>query len=220
MPEFTVKEVRLPELHLPEVKRDEIVRALSGIKVPEVDRAILEPRRRLRSIDLRSLPWRQRAMTGVDAGKLIAAALTAARIARPAARRSRWSPFRRSRWAAVSQSRDSLMAVVRPAPRRSRRRVMVVAIALAAAAGWLLFRNPGFRARLDAAATDARRRMNEMRSAQMAEVDLATGEPLSPAAADVAPSGAAASMDVAVVTSAPTEVTDHTDVTEGAGNPA
>ena len=52
MPEFTVKEVRLPELHLPEVKRDEIVRALSGIRVPEVDRAIAEPRRRLRTLDL------------------------------------------------------------------------------------------------------------------------------------------------------------------------
>src|SRR5512147_1680793 len=83
MPEFSVKEVRMPELHLPEIKRDEIVNALSGIHVPEIDRAMAEPRRRMRNVNLRALPWRQGRMAGVDAGKLIAAAVTAARIARP-----------------------------------------------------------------------------------------------------------------------------------------
>jgi hypothetical protein len=218
MPEFTVKEVRLPELHLPEVKRDEIVRALSGIKVPEVDRAMAEPRRRLRNVDLRTLPWRQRAMTGVDAGKLIAAALTAARIARPASRRSRWSPFGRSRWAAVSRSRDNLVAVVRPAPRRSRRRVMAVVIALAAAAGWMLFRNPGFRARLDGAVSKARLRMDGMRSGGMPDIDLETGEPVAQTTAEVAPSGEI--EDAATRAADVAHVTDGTDVTEGAGNPA
>jgi hypothetical protein len=37
MPEFTVKEVRLPELHLPEIKRDDMVRSLSGVRLPDVD---------------------------------------------------------------------------------------------------------------------------------------------------------------------------------------
>ena len=37
MPELPVKEVRPSELHLPEIKRDEIVRALSEIRMPEID---------------------------------------------------------------------------------------------------------------------------------------------------------------------------------------
>lgn len=179
MPEFTVKEVRLPELHLPEVKRDQIVRALSGIHVPEVDLAKVEPRRRLRNVDLGALPWRRRGMSAADAGRLVAAAVTAARLARPARSRPRWSPFRRSRWDAVSRSRDNLVAVVRPAPRRSRRRLAAVVIAMTAAAAWMLFRNPAVRARLDRAAAGARRRIDEMRNPPAAEVDLATGEPVS-----------------------------------------
>lgn len=178
MPEFTVKEVRLPELHLPEVKRDEIVRALSGIRVPEVDLTKVEPRRRLRNVDLGALPWRRRGMTVADAGRLIATAVTAARLARPARSRPRWSPLRRSRWDAVARSRDNLVAVVRPAPRRSRRRLAAVVIAMTAAAAWMLFRNPAVRARLGRAAADARRRIDEMRNPS-ADVDLATGEPVS-----------------------------------------
>jgi hypothetical protein len=37
MAELPVKEVRPSELHLPEIKRDEIVRALSEIRMPEID---------------------------------------------------------------------------------------------------------------------------------------------------------------------------------------
>jgi hypothetical protein len=209
MPEFTVKEVRLPELHLPEVKRDEIVRALSGIHVPEVDRAMAEPRKRLRNLDLRAFPWRQR-LSGVDAGKVVAAAVTASRIARPARTRSRWSPFRKSRWAAVSRSRDNVVAMVRPAPRRSRRGFAAIAIALLAAAAWMLLRNPGFRARLDRAAADARRRIDGMRSQGMTAADLETGEPVSVTTTEIAPTG--------VVDSVATQAA--TEVTEGATNPA
>ena len=120
MPEFTVKEVRLPELHLPEIKRDEIVRALSGIRVPEVDLAEVEPRRRLRGINLHRHADAATGLAGVDAGKLVAAAITAARIVRPAAPHARWSPFRQSRCAAVGRSREHLVGAVRPTPRRSR----------------------------------------------------------------------------------------------------
>ena len=42
MPELPVKEVRPSELHLPEIKREDIVRALSDIKMPEVDLTKIE----------------------------------------------------------------------------------------------------------------------------------------------------------------------------------
>jgi len=179
MPEFTVKEVRLPELHLPEIKRDEIVRALSGVWVPDVDLAREERRPRLPGVDLTALPWRKRGLSGVDAGKLVAAAITAARLARPAAPRSRWFPMRRSR--------RNLVAVIRPAPRRSRRRFAIVAIAIAIAAGWTLFRNPAIRSRLDRAAHDARRRLDAMRAHPSGDIDLDSGEPVSVTTSDVAP---------------------------------
>jgi hypothetical protein len=215
MPEFTVKEVRLPELHLPEIKRDEIVRALSGIRVPEVDLAKVEPRRRLRAIDPRALPWRRQALSGVGAGQLVAAAIAAARIARRTPKRARWSPFRGSRWSAVSKSRDNLIAVVRPAPRRSRRRLAVLLLAITATVAWMLLRSPAFRARLDRAAADARRRMAEMRSGPRADVDLETEEPVSVTATE-APSGDASE---AVTTEAVTTEAG-VEITEGATNPA
>jgi hypothetical protein len=176
MPEFTVKEVRLPELHLPEIKREEIVRALSGIHVPDVALAGVERRPRLPGFDMTALPWRKRGLTGVDAGRLIAAAITAARIVRPVAPRSRWSPMRRSR--------RNLVAVIRPAPRRSRRWFAVVAIAMAVLAGWMLLRNPAFRSRLDHAADDARRRLDALRARPLDDVEPepATTDEVAPSA--------------------------------------
>lgn len=213
MPEFTVKEVRLPELHLPEVKRDEIVRALSGVHVPEVDLARVEPRRRLRDVDVRGISSRLRSLTDVDAGKVMATAITAARIARPARSRSRWSgfrPFRRSRWAAVSRSRDDLVAIVRPAPRRSRRRIAAVVIALSAAAAWMLFRNPAVRSRIDRATESVRRRIGELRSGSSVDVALETGEPVSVMAVETE----------SITSLEPATTATETDVTEGATNPA
>jgi hypothetical protein len=187
MPEFTVKEVRLPELHLPEVKREEIIRALSGIHLPEVDLAKAEPPGRLRGADMNALPWLRRGVSGMDAGKLVAAAVAAARIARPVPKRARWSPFGKSRRGAIGRSRSTIVAVVRPAPRRSRRRIAVVVIALTATAAWLLFRNPAFRARLDRVVADARRRMNDRQSMGTVDVDLETAEPVSGTAAESTP---------------------------------
>lgn len=213
MPDFTVKEVRRPELHLPEIKREEIVRALSGIHVPEVDLAKVEPRRRLRNVDIRAISSRLRGLAGPDAGKVVAAAIAAGRLARPAPRKSRWSafrPFRRSRWAAVSRSRDDLLAMVRPAPRRSRRRMAAVIIALTAAAAWILFQNPAVRSRIDRAAGTARRRIGELRSRTVADVDLETGEPVSVMAVETD----------SVTTLEPVPAATDTDVTEGATNPA
>jgi hypothetical protein len=42
MPELPVKEIRLSELHLPEIKRDEIVRSLSEIRLPSLDLSSVE----------------------------------------------------------------------------------------------------------------------------------------------------------------------------------
>jgi hypothetical protein len=180
MPEFTVKEVRLPELHLPEVKRDEIVRALSGMHLPDVDLPSVERRSGLPRVDLKALPWRRRGLSGVDAGKLIAAALAAFRLVRPATP-ARWSPTRLS---PIRRSRRDIVAVVRPTPRRSRRRVAIIAIAIAAAV-WLLFRNASARARLNRLADDARQRFNAMRERPEDAVDLDSGEPVSVMASTV-----------------------------------
>jgi hypothetical protein len=195
MPDFTVKEVRLPELHLPEIKRDEIVRALSGIRVPEVDPVRFEPRRRLRGMDMRTLPRRRRAMSAADAGRLIAAAVTAARIVRPQPPRSRWFPLRRSRWSSLGQTRDELFAVVRPAPRRSRRRILAIVIALTAAS-WILLRNPAVRSRFDAAVGGARRRIDAIRLPVTVDVDLETGEPVAVTATELAPTNGSDSTAV------------------------
>lgn len=210
MPEFTVKEVRLPELHLPEIKRDEIVRALSGIHVPEVDLAKVEPGRRLRDANLRTLRGRGQKLSGSDVGKLVAAAIATARIVRPAKSRSRWSPFRTSRWAAVNRSRDNLIAVVRPAPRRSRRRLTVVVIAVTAAAAWMLFRNPAVRSRLDRAVSDARRRIDRMRARGNPGAEVDAGEPVSMTATEGVPSEAI-EVDLAEA---------GTEIVEPAANPA
>jgi hypothetical protein len=212
MPDFTVKEVRMPELHLPEIKRDEIVRALSGIHVPDVDLSTLE-RPRVRGLRVQAFPWRTaRALSQVDAGKLVAA-LAAARLARPSTRRSRWSPFRGPRRSPIVRSRDSLVAVIRPAPRRSRRRIAIVVLGLAAAAVWMLFRNSAFQARLGQVAQRGRQRIDAMRSRPAAHMDLETGEPVSVTAVDIAPMAAEAGTETV---STPATA----DVTEGAGNPA
>lgn len=183
MPEFTVKEVRLPELHLPEIKRDEIVRALSGIHIPDVD--------------LTGVERRKRRLSGIDIGKLIAAAVAASRFVRPVAPRSRWPLLRRSR--------RNLVAIVRPAPRRSRRRFALVALALAALAGLALLRNPGTRLRLNRAARRARQRIDEMRADHSEGIDLdadelvsvTTGETASPIDDDVIAAEAEAQVEAA-----------------------
>jgi hypothetical protein len=73
MPESTIKEVRMPELHLPEIQRDEIVRTLSEIRLPE--------------IDVPSLQTIASARPNIDVGKAVADAISAVR---PSARRPRW----------------------------------------------------------------------------------------------------------------------------------
>jgi hypothetical protein len=77
MPDLPTQDIRLPEFHLPEIKREDIVRSLSGIHMPEVDLSKVERPK----IDLSS----------IDLGKAVAGAAAAAHIGRQQ-RRSRW-PF-------------------------------------------------------------------------------------------------------------------------------
>jgi len=89
MPELPVKEVRLSELHLPEIKRDDILRSLSEIRLPEVDLSHLERPR----IDLpeavSKFEWPRIDLSSVDVGKAVAGVAAAAHI-RPRRRRPRW----------------------------------------------------------------------------------------------------------------------------------
>ena len=85
MPELPVQEVRLSELHLPEIKRDEIVRSLSEVRVPTLDLAAIERPRIALPILIRRFDWRS-----IDLGGALAGAAAIARLGRPLARRSRW----------------------------------------------------------------------------------------------------------------------------------
>ena len=74
MPKLSVKEVRLSELHLPEIKRDEIRRSLSEIRLPEA---------------VSKFEWPEIDLSSVDVGKAMAGAAAAAHLGRRAQRR-RW----------------------------------------------------------------------------------------------------------------------------------
>lgn len=79
MPELPVREARLSELHLPEIKRDDIVRSLSEIRLPDVD--LPEA--------VSKFEWPKIGLSSVDVGKAMAGAAAAAHIGRRA-RRPRW----------------------------------------------------------------------------------------------------------------------------------
>jgi hypothetical protein len=85
VPELPVQEVRLSELHLPEIKRDEIVRSLSEVRVPTLDLAAIERPRIALPDSIRRFDWR-----AIDLGGALAGAAAIARLGRPLARRSRW----------------------------------------------------------------------------------------------------------------------------------
>ena len=89
MPELPVKEVRLPELHLPEIKRDDIVRALSDIPRPDVDLSKIERPKIDLPDSVGKLRWPTIDLSSVDIGKAVAGAAAAAHIGRRT-RRPRW----------------------------------------------------------------------------------------------------------------------------------
>lgn len=80
MTELPAKEGRLPELRLPEISRDDIVRTFSEIRRPDLDLANVEwPK-----VDLSRIEW-----TREDLDKAIVGVTAAAKLVRPAVRSRR-----------------------------------------------------------------------------------------------------------------------------------
>jgi hypothetical protein len=80
MPELPVKEVRPSELHLPEIKREEIIRALSDIKMPDV---------KMPDVDLSRIERPTVDQATKSLGRMATAAAVALHLV-PRARRPRW----------------------------------------------------------------------------------------------------------------------------------
>jgi hypothetical protein len=86
MPELPVKEIRRTELHLPEIKRDDIVRSLSGIRLPAIELPKVELPGR--EDPTSRFDWRSFDLGAAVAGAA-ALAQAGARAGRPLFRRSR-----------------------------------------------------------------------------------------------------------------------------------
>ena len=163
MPEFTVKEVRVPELHLPEIKRDDIVRTLSGARLPEIDLG----RARRASIKVPTVT-----ISGADVGRLLTAGATIARLVRPAPSRRPWRmvPFAR-------RGPSPIERIVQPKRRRSRRPLFIAVLVMIAVGAWAVLRRPDVRRRINLAVDDARTRMAQRRAGHD-EVALIEREPV------------------------------------------
>jgi hypothetical protein len=85
MPELPVKEIRPSELHLPEIKREDIVRSLSEIRLPSIELpARLPGRKRGETRAVERFDWRS-----IDLAEALAGAGAITRIGRPLLRRPR-----------------------------------------------------------------------------------------------------------------------------------
>jgi hypothetical protein len=82
MPELPVKDVRLSDLHLPELKRDDIMRALSEIPRPDVDLSKLERPKIDMPESVSKFEWPKFELPSMDVGKAMAGAAAAAHIGR------------------------------------------------------------------------------------------------------------------------------------------
>jgi len=92
MPELPVKEVRLPELHLPEIDRDQIVSSLAGLRLPAMDITTIERPRfgrqaRIGRFGLPAIDWRS-----IDLGPAVVGIAALGRLG------SRARPLARTRW--------------------------------------------------------------------------------------------------------------------------
>ena len=163
MPEFTVKEVRMPELHLPEIHRDDIVRTLSGVRLPEVDLA--KARRAKIKVPTVNL-------TADDVDRIVGAGAALARFVRPTPTRvkSPWNPFSR-------RSRSPVAMIVRPRTRRSRRPFVLGVLVVTAVAVWAILRRPENQRRMEAAARQARERLETWRAEDLRPGADAIGDP-------------------------------------------
>jgi hypothetical protein len=89
MPDLPVKESRLSALHLPEFKRDDIVRSLSEMHLPETDLAKLTRPKVDVPDAVARFGWRRIDLSSIDVPKALAGAAAAVNIGRRA-RRPRW----------------------------------------------------------------------------------------------------------------------------------
>jgi len=145
MPELPVKEVRLPELHLPEIDREQIINSLSGLRLPAVDILRVERPRfgrqgRTGGFDWRAIDWR-----AIDLGPAIAGAGALVRLG------SRARPLVRSRWAIAAGV------------------VVVAGVAVAAIAA-----QPAVRERAGRTVRDVRARIDEARGGDHLAIDTDT----------------------------------------------
>jgi hypothetical protein len=171
MPEFTVKEVRLPELHLPEIKRDEIVRSLSGLRIPDVDLA----RARRATIRIPAVN-----LSSSDVGKLVTAGAAVLRLVRPAPSRARWLTGQFGR-----RARSPITRIVQPRRRRSRWPLAVGGMVVLLLGAWAVLRRPAVRQRVDEAGRAARMRFDELRNGITA---MEVHEPVAVASTEIAAS--------------------------------
>ena len=84
MPDLPVKDARLSALHLPEFKRDDIVRSLSEIRMPEADLSKIQVPNLDMPDAVTKFEWPR-----IDIPKALAGAVAAVNIGRRA-RRPRW----------------------------------------------------------------------------------------------------------------------------------
>lgn len=89
MPELPIKEGRLSDLHLPEIKREDIVRSLSEIRLPDIDLTRLERPKFDLPDAVSKFEWPTIDLPSVDVGKAVAGAVAAVKIGRRAPR-PRW----------------------------------------------------------------------------------------------------------------------------------
>lgn len=171
MPELPVKEVRLPELHLPEIDRDQIVSSLSGLRLPAVDITTIERPRfgreaRTGRFVLPPIDWRS-----IDFGPAVAGVAALGRLG------SRTRPLVRTRWVVAAGV------------------VAVVGVATAA-----LIATPAVRERAGRTARDVRTRMDRAASGDRLEVEadlVDTSADVKTAAEDVVPEATEAKATVA-----------------------
>jgi hypothetical protein len=89
MPDLPVKDSRLSALHLPEFKRDDIVRSLSEMHLPDTDLSKIQ-RPKIEMPDaVTKFEWPRVDLSSIDVPKALAGAAAAANIGRRS-RRPRW----------------------------------------------------------------------------------------------------------------------------------
>jgi hypothetical protein len=89
MSELPVKESRLPELHLPEIDRDDIARSLSDIRLPEVDLSKLERPKIVLPKAVSNFEWPKFDVSSTDIRRAVESIAVAAHLRRRP-RQSRW----------------------------------------------------------------------------------------------------------------------------------